>query len=77
MKKLTAEVYAMKVQDLSVSERVLLAQQLWDSVFLEQNSIPVTSEQNSILDARLATFEVDGDMGSSWQQVKKRILDGK
>lgn len=67
----------MKVQDLSVSERVLLAQQLWDSVFLEQNSIPVTSEQNSILDARLATFEVDGDMGSSWQQVKKRILDGK
>lgn len=67
----------MKVQDLSLSERVLLAQQLWDSVFLEQNSIPVTSEQNSILDARLATFEVDGDMGSSWQQVKKRILDGK
>jgi putative addiction module component (TIGR02574 family) len=67
----------MKVQDLSVSERVLLAQQLWDSVFLEQNSIPLTSEQNSILDARLAAFEVDGDIGSSWQQVKKRILDRK
>lgn len=64
----------MKVQDLSISERVLLAQQLWDSVFVEQNSIPLTAEQNSILEARLAAFDVDGDAGSSWQQVKDRIL---
>ena len=65
----------MKIQELSNTEKVILAQELWDSVIIDQNALDVTQEQIEELDLRLSQFEVDGNVGSPWPEVKNRILN--
>lgn len=67
----------MNIQDLSVSERILLAEQLWESVRDDVSRSDLPDTQRQILDERLAAFEQDGDVGSSWEVVKSRILSFK
>lgn len=64
----------MNIQDLSTSERILLAEQLWDSVHTKSNEIDLTPDQIKLLDSRLAALEADGDLGDSWENVKSRII---
>ena len=63
----------MDIQSLSTPERILLAEQLWDSVREKSNEIDVTPEQVKLLESRLAALEEDGDLGDSWENVKARI----
>ena len=65
----------MNIQDLSDTEKVILAQELWDSVIISQQALAVTQDQMDELDQRLAQFEMDGEIGSSWSAVKSRILN--
>ena len=64
----------MEIQKLSVSERILLAEALWDSVVEQDSEIELTEEQKDELDRRLSAFEIDNDKGSDWSSVKARIL---
>lgn len=64
----------MDIQDLSVSERILLAQELWDSVAEQANSMPASPQQTAILEQRLNALASDGNQGDTWQAVKSRIL---
>lgn len=63
----------MDIQNLSASERILLAQKLWDSVHDSVNDIPVTPEQQAVLDQRLAALARDADLGDDWKDVRRRI----
>lgn len=65
----------MNIQSLSAPERILLAEELWDSVRTESDGIPLTAEQIELLDSRLAALDdADGDVGDSWVNVKNRII---
>ena len=63
----------MDIQSLSTPERILLAEQLLDSVRNKSNEIEVTPDQVKLLESRLAALESDGDSGDSWENVKARI----
>jgi putative addiction module component (TIGR02574 family) len=67
----------MEIQSLTVSERIMLAEALWDSIITEDSKIEITDTQKEELDRRLAAFEIDQDEGSSWSSVKARILSNK
>ncbi|MGO2236842.1 addiction module protein [Marinomonas sp. UCMA 3892] len=64
----------MKLNDLTASEKVTLAQQLWDSVASDQDAIKLTTTQKNELDNRLAQFELDQNVGSDWDTIKSKIL---
>ena len=64
----------MEIQSLTVSERIILAEALWDSVTADDVDIDVTAAQRKELDRRLAAFEIDQDIGVPWSAVKARIL---
>jgi len=64
-----------KYQELSASEKIFLAQQLWDSALENEIEIEVTDAQKKILDERLAAYHRDNKKGDTWDVVKKRILD--
>lgn len=64
----------MEIQSLTVSERIILAESLWDSVVGEDAVIDVTASQREELDRRLLAFESDQNAGSSWAEVKARML---
>ena len=63
----------MKIQELSISERIVLAEKLWDSIADTDTSIELSSKQKFELDRRLQAFLDDQDIGSSWSDVKDRI----
>jgi len=64
----------MEIQSLTVSERIILAEALWDSVVEEGSEIELTEPQKQELDRRLQSFELDQERGDSWAAVKARIL---
>ena len=63
----------INIQELSQSERILLAEELWDSVAENQDSIEVTESQKELLKERLAAYRSSPDEGSSWEDVKKEM----
>jgi putative addiction module component (TIGR02574 family) len=63
----------MNIQQLTASEKIILVEQLWDSVRAESNTIPLTVEQQQLLDLRLSAMETDGETGDSWEQVLARV----
>jgi putative addiction module component (TIGR02574 family) len=58
---------------LSKSERILLVEQIWDSLAREQDAPELTDAQKKELDRRLDRFKRTGPLGSSWDDVKKRL----
>lgn len=65
----------MKIGNLSYSEKILLVEQLWDSIRAEAESSPLTDAQEAELDRRLADYELNPHEGDSWAIVKARILN--
>jgi putative addiction module component (TIGR02574 family) len=63
----------MQIQELSNAERILLAEELWDSVANDDKLFPLTEEQKELLNLRLAKYMLDKEVGASWSEVKKRI----
>lgn len=55
----------------------MLAEALWDSVAKHDAEIELTEKQKLELDKRIANYEVDCDTGSSWSEVRERIIAKK
>jgi len=64
----------MELQKLSASERITLAEKLWDSVLEDNAEIKLTDSQKNALDRRLAAYAKDHDSGSPWREIKDRII---
>ena len=58
---------------LSKSERILLVEQIWDSLAREQDAPELTAAQQRELSRRLDRFKRTGPIGSSWDDVKRRL----
>ena len=52
-----------KLSQLPVDERIRLVEELWDSIAADQKALPLTNEQKTELDQRLAAYETDGNRG--------------
>ncbi len=63
----------MKIEELSVEERIKLVEDIWDSIASEQQSLPLTKEQKSLLDRRLEEYRLDKNPGAAGFDVIKRI----
>jgi putative addiction module component (TIGR02574 family) len=65
---------ALGIDRLSVAERILLVEEIWDSIAEEVNSSDLTPAQKDELDRRLAAMESDPHAGSPWGEGKARLL---
>ncbi len=63
----------MKIQDLSLSERMKLVEDIWDSIADEQKILPLTPGQKKELDERLKAYQVTGDPGKPAFEVISEI----
>jgi putative addiction module component (TIGR02574 family) len=62
---------------LPKAQRILLAQELWDSLAREQDGPELTDGQTAELDRRLARLDQNGPTGSAWAEVKARVSKTK
>jgi putative addiction module component (TIGR02574 family) len=66
-----------ELKKLSISEKILIVEELWDSIATEQESFGLTGEQQDELDRRVADYYSSPDNGCSWEDVKHRIKSMK
>ena len=61
------------IRQLSVAERILLVEELWDSIAAEPASVPVPPSHVAELDRRLAAYEKDPGRLLSLEDLQERI----
>ncbi|MCX7046438.1 MAG: addiction module protein [Candidatus Sumerlaeota bacterium] len=62
------------ILELSVPERILLVEDVWDSIAASPETINLTDAQRQELDQRLDDYHANPDAGSPWEDVRARIL---
>ena len=65
------------VLSLSVSERIQLVEDIWDSIATTTPSPGVTETQRAELDRRLEAHEKDREAGAPWAEVRQQVLGRK
>ncbi len=63
----------VEISQLSIAERIQLAEDLWDSILDRQDEVELDRAQQQELDRRLAQHRQDPNAGSSWETVKQRL----
>jgi len=61
------------ILDLPVDERILLVEDIWDSIAAFPEAVPLTEEQREELDRRLEAYHQNPESGLSWEEVKHRL----
>ena len=58
---------------LSVPERILMVEAIWNSIAENDAKLELTNEAKALLDNRIEAHENNKSEGSSWADVKARI----
>ncbi|BBD69257.1 addiction module component [Nostoc commune NIES-4072] len=66
-------ILKIDISELSVSERIQLAEDLWDSILTTPDEVLLSDEQKQELDRRLEMHHQNPNRGSTWQSVKQRL----
>lgn len=72
-----SKTHISDILELSVSERILAVEDIWDSIAEVPDSISLSKAQRKELDKRLEAYRKNPDAGSPWEEVKARILSTK
>jgi putative addiction module component (TIGR02574 family) len=67
--------FTADVLRLSVTERIQLVEDIWDTIAEAPESVGLTDEQKSELDRRLAAYHQNPNEGSPWGMVRERIMN--
>ncbi len=72
----------MGMQDilkLSVAERLFMVEAIWDSIAddAKTQNMELSDETKKMLDERMKAHEKNPTTGSSWEEVKSRLLNRK
>lgn len=65
------------ILELSVSERIQLAEDIWDSITASPEELALTEAQQDELDRRVEAYHKNPQAGVSWQQVQDKIKGRK
>ena len=61
---------SLGLHQMSVAERILLVEEIWDSIAAEAERLPLTDAQKEDLQRRVAAYEAKANAGSRWEAVK-------
>ena len=62
-----------EIAQLSVAERIQLAEDIWDTVAAAPDELPLPENQRAELDRRLQAYRNNPEPGASWQEVQQRV----
>jgi putative addiction module component (TIGR02574 family) len=73
--EMSPTLQSLGIDQLSVAQRILLVEDIWDSISAEAERLPLTDAQKQDLERRLAAYEANRHVGSTWEEVKARLLE--
>ena len=68
-------VKMQEIMELSVAERILMIEKIWDSI--DHTDIPVPANHEQELDKRLARYEKGETTFVSWSEIKAELNAAK
>lgn len=63
-----------QILPLTIPEKLKLIEDIWNSVVVDADKIPLTQSQKEELDRRLTSYSNVENQGESWEIVKQRII---
>jgi putative addiction module component (TIGR02574 family) len=60
--------------NLSIPERIVLVEDIWDSIVEEADSVELTEEDKKIIDERLEAYHQNPGAVSPWREVYQSII---
>jgi putative addiction module component (TIGR02574 family) len=69
-----ATAKSLGIDRLSLAEHILLVEDIWDSIAAEAEALEVPQSHKDELDRRLAACDANPHAGSTWEDVKTRLL---
>jgi putative addiction module component (TIGR02574 family) len=71
---MSPQLEALGIDKLSISERIALVQEIWDSIATEVEQAPLTEAQRQEVDRRLAAHRANPQAAIPWEQVEAAAL---
>ena len=62
-----------EIKLLDISERIILVEEIWDSIAEEQENLALSEYEKKILDKRLASLKENPKKLISWSEIKSKI----
>ena len=63
-----------QINDLSVSEKILLVEEIWDSIASQEMSFDLNDSQKKIVKERSSSFKNNPELGRSWEEIRNEFL---
>lgn len=60
--------------ELPIAERLALVEEIWDTIAVAPEALPLTDEDKRLIDERLEACRRNPQAGSSWEEVYARIV---
>ena len=61
------------IKMLNITERILLVEEIWDSIAQEQDSLGLTNYEKKVIDERLTSLKKNPNNLLSWDEIKNRV----
>jgi putative addiction module component (TIGR02574 family) len=61
---------SLGIDQLSIAPRILLVEEIWDSIAAEAEEVPLTEAHREALERRVAAYLENPDAVASWDEVK-------
>jgi putative addiction module component (TIGR02574 family) len=71
---MTPTLESLGIDQLSVEERIELAERIWDSIASDVAKAPLTEAEKQEIDRRLAAHEANPHAAIPWEQVEAEAL---
>lgn len=66
-----------QAKNLSISERIRLVEEIWDTIAQENEAFELTDAQKRELDRRLQTARENPGKGRTWDEIKAEFMNSR
>lgn len=63
-----------QINKLSVSEKILLVEEIWDSIAIDEQSFDLNDSQKKIVKERSNSFKANPSIGRKWEEIRDEFL---
>jgi len=66
-----------QAKKLSIPDRILLVEEIWDTIADENEAFELTEAQKRELDRRLESARADPTQGRTWEEIKAEFINSR
>ncbi|PYS24803.1 MAG: addiction module protein [Acidobacteria bacterium] len=66
-----------QAKKLSIPDRILLVEEIWDTIAEENEAFELTEAQKQELDRRLESARTNPTQGRTWEEIKAEFINSR